>query len=131
MVSNPAARGHIRRSDVVALVSQGPPAFLQKIDVAPQQDSGGKFVGWRIVSFADSQWQQGPLLPGDVVARVNGKSIERPFDFFDVFQSLSSAPAVEFLVHRRGETRTLRLIIDGAVSSPPLSSAVVSSSLHR
>src|SRR3989442_13660 len=48
---------------------------------------------------------------GDVVVRVNGKSIERPEQASDVFSSLRTAPALVVDLLRAGEPRTVSLSI--------------------
>ena len=93
-------------------IADGPPAFLQKVEVEPHTDRNGKFLGWRIVMLRDPSWQQGPLRPGDVVMLVNGRPVETPYQFFDVFQSLAAAPELALAVERTGGRRTLRWPID-------------------
>ncbi|MCC6646323.1 MAG: hypothetical protein IT374_12225 [Polyangiaceae bacterium] len=114
--------GHLRREDVVEIVSAGPPAFLAKLDVRPARDpSTGRFAGWEIVQISDPELAAGAVRPGDVVTRVNGKKIEDPFQFFDVFRSLVLAPELRISVVRGKETQELRFPIDeepGAADAP-------------
>lgn len=109
----PVPAGHLRREDVVEIISAGPPAFLAKIDVRPARDaSTGKFAGWEIVQIADPELAAGAIKPGDVITRVNGKKIEDPVQFFDVFRSLVLAPELRISVMRGKETQELRFPID-------------------
>jgi S1-C subfamily serine protease len=56
----------------------------------------GRFRGWIVRSLYpnDPCYQEIDLRPGDVVSKVNGKSIERPEQANEVFESLRSAPAL-------------------------------------
>ncbi|HET9957794.1 MAG TPA: hypothetical protein VFQ61_25020 [Polyangiaceae bacterium] len=91
----------------MAAVDQGVPAFLQKVQVeASVRD--GKFVGWQVRGlFPPADWQGIDLQPGDVITAVNGKSIERETDAYDVFVSLKTAPRLEVSVLRGAEPRRL------------------------
>lgn len=111
--------GHLRREDVVEIISAGPPAFLAKLDVRPARDpSTGKFAGWEIVQISDPELAAGAIKPGDVVTRVNGKKIEDPFQFFEVFRSLVLAPELRISVLRGKETQELKFPIDEEPDSP-------------
>ncbi len=118
----PVPAGHLRREDVVEIVSAGPPAFLAKLDVRPARDpSTGRFAGWEIVQIGDAELAAGAIRPGDVVTRVNGKKIEDPFQFFEVFRSLVLAPELRISVVRGRDAQELRFPIDeepGAAEVP-------------
>lgn len=115
----PVPAGHLRREDVVEIISAGPPAFLAKVDVRPARDaSTGRFSGWEVVQITDPELAAGAIKPGDVVTRVNGKKIEDPFQFFDVFRSLVLAPELRISVLRGKETQELRFPIDEEPESP-------------
>jgi type II secretory pathway component PulC len=63
------------------------------VDPAMQK---GRFRGWVVRSLypRDPCYQEVDLRPGDVVLKVNGKGLERPEQASEVFESLSSAPAL-------------------------------------
>lgn len=112
--------GHLRREDVLAVLSDGVPSFLQKVEVEPVMDRAGAFVGWRLMAVRDPGIAQAEILPGDVILRVNGQPIENPYQFFDVFQSLAFAPELKLLISRGSEQRDLRFPISDDPSAPPL-----------
>jgi type II secretory pathway component PulC len=72
-----------------------------------------RFQGWIIRSLypQDTCYQQVDLRPGDVVTKVNGKGIERPEQASEVFQALSSAPALVVEFVREGAPMKLTLPI--------------------
>jgi hypothetical protein len=104
--------GHLRREDVLAVLSDGPPVFLQRIDVEPVVDRGGRFHGWRVLGIREAEWADGAIRAGDVITLVNGQSIENPFQFYDVFQALAFAPELRLALERDGTPRELTFPID-------------------
>jgi hypothetical protein len=113
-------QGQIRREDVLALIGDGPPAFLQRVEVEPAVEPDGRFRGWRVVAIRDQDLAAGDVKPGDVITRVNGQPIENPIQFFDVFQSLAFAPELRLSVDRAGGPQELRYAINDDPSAPPL-----------
>jgi hypothetical protein len=104
----------LRRSAVKRTVDAGLGRWLQAISIDPLL-ARGQFKGWiiRALPANDSCYTGVDLRAGDVVTRVNGRSIERPEQAMEVWTGLpaSSALVVEFL--RDGHARTLRLgIVD-------------------
>jgi type II secretory pathway component PulC len=73
----------------------------------------GRFQGWIVRSLypGDPCYRDVDVKVGDVVVRVNGKSVERPEQASDVFSSLRSAPALVVELLRGGEARTVTLPI--------------------
>ncbi|RYY38133.1 hypothetical protein EON62_00660, partial [archaeon] len=112
--------GQLRREDVLAVLSEGPPALLRKIDVEPAVDGEGRFQGWRVVAVRDPLLAAGEVQPGDVIRRVNGQPIERPFEFFDVFQSLAFAPQLSLAIERNSQRRELTYPINDDPAAAPL-----------
>ena len=108
--------GEIRREDVLAVLSDGPPAFLSRVDVDPVQDKAGKLHGWRVVAVKEESWAD--VHTGDVILRVNGKRVDDPFQFFDVFQSLAFARELAIAVERGGAPLELRWPINDDPSAP-------------
>jgi type II secretory pathway component PulC len=108
------ARVDLSREEVTAAVEAGLGRFLQHIEVEPSLQ-GGRFVGFRIVGLHPPEfWDGVDLMPGDVVTRVNGRSIERDTDAFTTFEALRSAPELRVTFMRGGEERELVYKIVGA-----------------
>jgi type II secretory pathway component PulC len=72
-----------------------------QVDASVQK---GRFRGWVIRSLYpdDPCYREVDLRPGDVVVRINGKSVERPEQANEVFLSLRSAPEVMVELVRSG-----------------------------
>jgi hypothetical protein len=104
----------LRRSAIKRTVDAGLGRWLQTISVDPML-AQGHFKGWIIRSLDsnDSCYAGIDLRSGDVVTRVNGRSIEHPEEALDVWAGLPASRelVVDFL--RGGEPRTLRFgIVD-------------------
>ena len=96
----------LHRAALDELLSKGPAYTLAMV----QTDSvlsGGRFVGFRIVAVRTELPAYLDLEPGDVVQKVNGLPIERPEQFFAVFEKLKTATEVRFDVLRDGAPTTL------------------------
>ncbi len=123
----PPPKGALWRHGVDQTVDRGLGYFLQRLEVAPSFAPDGSFQGFKIVQLYDEGfWQGVDLRPGDVVTRVNGQSIEREGQAYEVFQSLKQAPALSVQFLREGQSRTLnyRIVAPGdATSGAPAPSA--------
>lgn len=109
----PAKVTSLSRRDVDRAVAAGLGYFLQRVSVEPEF-AQGKFRGFRIVALTPREfWSGVDLAPGDVVTQVNGKSIEKDAEAYDVFQSLRGAPALRVAFARGGAPRELVLPIVG------------------
>ncbi len=106
-------KGVITRGDLTPVLDRGVGAFLQHVDVAPRF-AGGRFQGWRVTSFfpGDERFAGVDVRPGDVVVRVNGRSVEKPDQLAEVWQSLRDAPALEVELLRDGVPMKLRWPIE-------------------
>lgn len=115
----PLGPNQIRRRDLMATLSAGPGAFLQRIDVAPAL-SGGRFHGWRIVAMRGGAeaWGKADLQPGDVVTSVNGYPIERPEQAIVPWRSLAIANELRVGYERDGKPRELRYDIQDDAGAP-------------
>jgi hypothetical protein len=116
----PVPEGHLRREDVMEVLSAGVPSLLQKVEVEPSMDREGRFRGWRVLSIRDPLLASGDLQQGDVVRRINGQPVENPYQFFDVFQSMAFAPELLLDIDRGSESRALRYPISDDPSAPPI-----------
>lgn len=100
-------KGALFREDVNALIDQGFPQFLQRIDVEPRLIDG-QFRGWTIVNLSPSEfWSSVDLKRGDIVTRVNDLPIERETEAYDAFESLRAAPDLRVSFQRDGQARLL------------------------
>ena len=106
--------GSITRAELDRVLAGSPGAFLSKVDTEPVVRSG-HFVGWRIRALfpGDARFARSPLLPGDIVTRVNDRPIERPEQFSDVWSSLGAARELRLGVIRGGKAGTLVFPIVG------------------
>ncbi len=127
-----APKGKLFRDDVTQAVDQGFALFLQKLRVEPDLRDG-KFVGWVVRAlYQQDFWDGVDLGPGDVVTRVNGKSIERDNEAYDTFQSLKTAPRLTVDYTREGQARTLNFdiiernptVVVGAPAEPARAAAL-------
>ncbi len=112
----------IRRSAVQAVLTAGPGAFLQNIDVDDHPVFlAGKFHGFRIAALRGEAWAGVDLRAGDIVTRVNGFSIEHPEQAAEAFYSLRVSSELRVEYERDGVPRELRfgIVDDGA---PPVDS---------
>ena len=101
--------GVITRAELVAVLDAAPGRFLAHVDTEPHFVSG-RFHGWTLASFfpGDSRFDAVDLEPGDVVLSVNGRSIERPDQLMQVWDSLRRERALIVVVERGGVPRQLR-----------------------
>jgi hypothetical protein len=112
----------VERADVVKVIDGGMGRFLQDAEVEVAYEDG-RYLGYRIVRILNVDRYRGVgLEPGDIIMKINGASIEREGDAYDVFQSLRTAPYIEVDYQRAGEAMRLSLPIVGeipAVSPEP------------
>ena len=108
----PAVQGAIQRADLLPVLDAGLGRFLQGIEAEPALE-GGRFVGFRVVTLYpnDPRFRAVDLGPGDVVLRVNGQSVERPEQAFQVWDGLRVASQLLIEYLREGERRELRFDI--------------------
>ena len=104
--------GVLRRTALVRLIDAGLPRWMQGVE-GDRALANHRFQGWLVKSLYpnDPCYQDVDLRRGDVVQKVNGKSIEKPEQAFDVAESLRTAPAimVEFL--REGKPQRITITI--------------------
>jgi len=93
----------IARTDIQRLVDFGANNFIALVDVRPAFRRG-RFLGWRVLGYRGP----GQLRTGDVVLRVNGRSLERPAQFIAVWNSLATARVLVVELMRSG--RRVRLV---------------------
>jgi type II secretory pathway component PulC len=107
-----ARPGVLRRAALVRTIDAGLPLWLQGVE-GDRVLANHRFQGWLVKSLhpGDPCYQDVDLRSGDVVLRVNGKSIEKPDQAFDVVQSLRTAPAIVVDYLRDGKPRQFTLPI--------------------
>lgn len=104
--------GAIPREQLVYVLDHGLPQFLRGVETEAHVEDG-EFVGHRLVSMYpdDPRFAALAMGPGDTVLRVNGRSIARPEQAFEVWESLRVASQlwVEYL--SEGQSREIRFDI--------------------
>jgi S1-C subfamily serine protease len=112
-----AKPGVLKRSALVRLLDRGLPRWLQGVE-GDRALSNHRFQGWLVKSIypGDACYKDVDLRAGDVVQKVNGKSIEKPEQAFDVAESLRTAPAlvVDYLRNGRAERLNIEIADDTA-----------------
>jgi type II secretory pathway component PulC len=92
--------GEIPRDKLLAVLGAGPGRFLQRVRVKKASDDQGRFAGWRIVELFPGEAGANAIVPGDIVVRVNGQSVERPEQFKNVWDSLALSSELVVTVRR-------------------------------
>jgi hypothetical protein len=108
-----AKSGVLRRSALVLLIDAGFPRWLQGIE-GDRALMNHRFQGWVLKSMypGDPCYQDLDLRSGDVIQKVNGKSVEKPEQALEVFQSMKKEPAIVIDYLREGKPRRLTIAID-------------------
>lgn len=103
-----AKPGVLRRSLVSRTVDGGLGRWLGGVEVEPSMQRG-RFRGWLVRRLypEDVCYREVDVRPGDVVVKVNGKSVERPEVANEVFLSLRTARALVIDLLRDGKPTTL------------------------
>lgn len=107
----PLPPGSLSRKRVDAVLKQGPPWLLSKVQVEEVLRKGA-FVGWRVVSLPAS-WEGSGVRTGDVVTQVNGLGLEKPDDFFAVWTAIAQAKELRIAIERDGKPEQLAMPIVG------------------
>ena len=104
--------GVVRRSALIRLIDAGLPRWMQGVE-GDRALANHRFQGWLIKSLYpdDPCYQDIDLHRGDIVQKVNGKSIEKPEQAFDVVQSLKTAPAIVVEFVRDGKPQRFTIAI--------------------
>ncbi len=107
-----ARPGVVRRSALIRLLDAGLPRWLQGVE-GDRALANHRFQGWLVKSIHpnDPCYQDLDLRAGDVVQKVNGRSIERPEHAFEVAESLRTAPKLTVDYLRNGKSRQLSIEI--------------------
>jgi general secretion pathway protein C len=96
--ADPADLYVIDRARFDKALSRGPGWLMQQVPVRPVVVDG-RFGGFQILSLFDGEGEHA-LKPGDIVQRVNGRSIERPDQFFEVWKTLPGAETLTVQIVR-------------------------------
>ena len=102
----PPPETELHRAALDELLAKGPAYVLAMVQIDSVM-ANGRFTGFKIVSFRAELPAYLELAPGDVVTRVNDLPVERPEQFFEVFEKLKTATEVKFDILRGGAPRTL------------------------
>jgi S1-C subfamily serine protease len=106
--------GVLRRASLVRLIDAGLPRWLQGVE-GDRKLANHRFQGWLVKSLypGDPCYQDLELRQGDVVQKINGKSVEKPEQAFEVAESLRIAPAIVVDYLRDGKARQFTIPISG------------------
>jgi S1-C subfamily serine protease len=102
LVSTKDGRKALKRKALLALQKEGAQAFIRRVNVRPAFHRG-KFHGWRVLTYSGP----GHLQSGDIVSKINGRSIERPAQFMAVWQSMASGERFIVDLVRGGKPLTI------------------------
>jgi hypothetical protein len=104
----PLEAGVISRAELRAELARGVARFLRQVRTQPVFERG-RFVGWRLLTlFPERPDIHVKLLrAGDLVQRINGRSLERPEQFQAVWESLAQAD--ELVIELRRDTQPTKL----------------------
>jgi hypothetical protein len=118
--------GTIERAHLIAVLDQGPGAFLRQLEVTPRMD-GNRFVGWQLVQLLDPQspLRDVDVVRDDVLLAVNGKPLTRPDQLQSVWDSLRTANEVRALVWRGDAKLELAFAIEPKVDAAAMPAAPV------
>jgi S1-C subfamily serine protease len=107
-----AKPGVLKRVALVRLLDAGLPRWLQGVE-GDRALANHRFQGWLVKSLHpdDPCYKDVDIRTDDVVQKVNGKSIERPEQAFDVAESLRTAPALTVDYLRDGKALRLTIAI--------------------
>ncbi|MEO5728800.1 MAG: serine protease [Byssovorax sp.] len=109
----PIPAGHLYREDVdQALTSLGLPWLFRRVMREGAFSKDGRFTGWLITGLPE-EWSAIDLKPGDVVQRVNGKTLETPEDAWEAWKSVARAKEIKLSLERNGAPKELAIPIDG------------------
>lgn len=109
--------GTIARDRLIAVLDQGPAAFLRQLEVTARVN-GDRFVGWELVQLLDraSPLFDVDVIPGDVLLAVNGKPLSRPDQLQTVWDSLRTANEVTAQLWRGDAKLDLQFVIEPAIA---------------
>ena len=94
--------GIILRGELRQVLSAGAQAFVQRVRIRPAFRHG-QFFGWRVIGYDGP----GQVQAGDIVRRVNGRSIERPEQWMEAWNGLARSSELRVDVVRRGRPLVL------------------------
>jgi type II secretory pathway component PulC len=101
----PPAAGQVTRAALDEAIAAGPGALLAQVRVEAVRGRKG-FHGWRLLAVPPSP---AGLEAGDVLTRVNGKTLERPEHLSALFESLRGASEIVVESERGGVPRVVRV----------------------
>jgi hypothetical protein len=102
----------LKRSALLRVLDAGLGTWLGAVEVEPKIVRG-RFEGWLLRSLhaGEACWADVDLRPGDVVSRVNHRSVEKPEQAHAVWSALRHAREVSVDFVRGAQSHTLRFAI--------------------
>jgi|JI10StandDraft_1071094.scaffolds.fasta_scaffold35194_2 S1-C subfamily serine protease len=110
----------VSRAELDRVLDAGPGELLRGIEVAAVRPDGS-FAGWQLVRLLGDgrRFAVLDLAAGDVIASVNGRTLESPPDLAALWAELRTAAAIELAVRRGDHTFSIRAEITTATTTPP------------
>lgn len=99
----------ILRADYEAVIKAGIQPVMRWYLTMPAYDAAENFLGFRIVRILKDELKDGPLKPGDILRRVNGRAIETPGQVEIVWRELWSRKILTLSMIR--ESRPMNITI--------------------
>jgi hypothetical protein len=103
---DPTGPATVSRTELTAFLDGTLQALLGRVRISPvldRQGPGARFLGYRIVAIdPELRCAVFGLREGDVLVAVNGRSIERPDETLDLYESLYEATEVRLTLLRGG-----------------------------
>lgn len=108
----PLPKNHVWREQVMAVMSPGLGAFLQRLHVQSVMNRD-KFHGFRILELKGDPafWKDVDIKPGDVVTSINEMPIGHYDEAMRVWDSLPLADSIVIAYEREQKPRVLRIEI--------------------
>jgi len=114
MVTATLPPGEIARSDYERVLQEPPGAFLARISVEPtfrlraagETQAPPQFLGWTVRRL-DPRFGPSALRRGDVIVKVDGRSVERPEQFAEAWRAARGQSQLTIDVVRDGKPQQL------------------------
>jgi len=116
----------IKRETVEHALAQGAGWFIRQVGVRPVITADDTFFGYQLTSLFPQRAAESAPLPvrvGDIVQMINGKPIERPEQFMEIWKSLASASYLSLHIVRERQPLLVTWMIRDAPPAPAVSAA--------
>ena len=110
----------VSRAELDRVLDAGPGELLRGLEVAAVRPDGN-FAGWQLVRLLGDgrRFAVLDLAAGDVIASVNGRTLESPPELAALWAELRTAAAIELAVRRGDQAFTIRAEITATPAATP------------